>query len=238
MQIKKTEWSHFDERPLSCQIKHLVVHCFAYPIADIIPLWQKMKVGPHYLIDTDGSITQFVAEEKAARHAGKSLWRGDTSLNASSIGIELYNPSFGQETYSESQLDSFKNLAHDIVERYAISAENIVGHSDIAPERKVDPGTAFPWAEMAKEGLGIWPTTLSNSVADGDAKTLLARIGYDVTNEKAAFLAFMRHFMPNRIAKEEDIFQMEELLPLRINENHTADKEILEWLKSVADAYK
>jgi len=147
---------------------------------------------------------RLVAEEKRAWHAGKSWWRGVTDINSASIGIEICNPGheFGYRPFPDAQIDALIPLVADIVQRYGITRGNIVGHSDIAPSRKQDPGELFPWAQLAKLRLALpRPTKNLLDPAWGDAGFLLAleRFGYDVSDPLAATVAFQRRFRPELI---------------------------------------
>ncbi len=150
------------------------------------------KVSAHYVVDEEGSIWQLVQEDMRAWHAGKSFWRGATNINQRSIGIEIVNPGheFGYRPFPIAQMQSVIHLCKDILNRHAIPAENVVGHSDIAPARKQDPGELFDWQWFAREGIGIWPFPSEVSTQ------ALADYGYDVSDEKAAMVAFKRHFLP------------------------------------------
>lgn len=116
------------------------------------------KVSCHYLIDDDGAITQMVAESERAWHAGVSHWQGETDLNSCSIGIEIHNPGYshGYPDYSEPQMQSVIALSRDIVTRHGIKRRRVLGHSDVAPGRKSDPGHKFDWARLATHGIGLW----------------------------------------------------------------------------------
>lgn len=231
-------WPHYAERVQERPVKFLVIHNFAYPVKTMVSMWRdEYAVGPHYLIDEKGNVLQLVSEKKTAWHAGKSCWRGESSLNAASIGIELYSPSFGQEPYPEAQIKSLVILAKRIIKRYGIRPENVLGHSDCSCDRKVDPGIAFPWERLAKYGIGIWPSADTKATARGSVDSMLKRIGYDTTNEKAALLAFERHFMPERVAKDEDIFEMENTLAGHIEAIKDPDPELIARLRVVASAY-
>ena len=118
MQITQLKWRHFGERDPHKKVSHLVVHSFAFPVKKNLKLWDKLGVGPHYMIDNKGNVSQFVPENKVAWHAGKSFWRGNNGLNATSIGIELYSPSFGQKPYPKPQIDAFVKLAQKIIKKY------------------------------------------------------------------------------------------------------------------------
>ena len=157
------------------------------------------KVSAHYVVAEDGQIVRMVAEENRAWHAGKSHWRGIDALNSCSIGIEIVNPGheFGYRPFPEAQIDALIPLVGDIVARYGITRGNVVGHSDIAPSRKQDPGELFPWYRLARLRLAL-PRPTKNLMDPhwSDAGFLLAlnRFGYDVTDPFAATVAFQRRF--------------------------------------------
>lgn len=113
------------------------------------------RVSAHYAIDIDGTMYHLVNEEKRAWHAGASFWRGVEDLNSASIGIELQND--GRAPYPDAQIDALTDLLLDIIARRGISTENILAHSDIAPQRKDDPGAHFPWQRLAENGVALWP---------------------------------------------------------------------------------
>lgn len=162
------------------------------------------KVSCHYLLAEDGQIVRMVDESKRAWHAGRSYWRGLTALNNHSIGIEIVNPGheWGYVPFPEAQIDALIPLCAEIVKRYGITRGNIVGHSDIAPARKEDPGELFPWDRLARHRLAL-PRPTKNLMDPhwSDAGFLLAleRFGYDVTDPVAAIRAFQRRFRPEMI---------------------------------------
>lgn len=154
---------------------------------------QAFEVSAHYLVARDGSIYYLVDEMKRAWHAGDSWWGGPIDMNSASIGIELDND--GREPYGESQIAALLALLADIQQRYAISAANFIGHGDVAPRRKVDPGVQFPWRRLAEQGFGLWcEPPLEQAPSSLDSQTLLGTFGYDVSNFDAAVGAFNRHF--------------------------------------------
>jgi len=167
------------------------------------------EVSAHYLIDEDGTIHRLVAEDKRAWHAGQSHWRGITDVNSASIGIELVNPGheFGYREFAPAQIEALIPLLAEIKDRYEITRGNIVGHSDIAPTRKQDPGELFPWAQLARLRLALpRPTKNLMDPLWSDAGFLLAleRFGYEVTDKLAAVVAFQRRFRPELIDGEID----------------------------------
>lgn len=163
------------------------------------------KVSAHYTIDLDGTIYAHVAEERRAWHAGVSYWAGETNVNARSIGIEIVNPGheFGYVPFAKEQIGALLDLAEGIIARHKIPPARVVGHSDVAPARKEDPGELFPWKALADYGIGIWPAESAKALreAPGDA---LAAFGYgvpphaDVPLDKV-IAAFQRRFRPAMI---------------------------------------
>jgi N-acetylmuramoyl-L-alanine amidase len=166
------------------------------------------KVSAHYTIDRDGCIYRHVDEERRARHAGVSYWAGVRDVNSHSIGIELVNPGheFGYIPFAEAQIASLIDLSRDIVARHPIPPARIVGHSDVAPNRKKDPGELFPWKELAEYGLGVWPAIapLAGEAAVARVSGMLARFGYGVPPDvdwplETVIAAFQRRFRPAKI---------------------------------------
>ncbi|UYY58731.1 N-acetylmuramoyl-L-alanine amidase [Sphingomonas sp. S2-65] len=168
------------------------------------------KVSAHYLVDEDGTILRMVAEDKRAWHAGRSHWRGITDVNSASIGIEIVNPGhdFGYRPFTDAQMSVLIPLVADIKERHGITRGNVVGHSDVAPARKQDPGELFNWHALARLRLAL-PRPTKNLVDPGwpDAGFMLAleRFGYDVSDREAAVIAFQRRFRPEMIDGEIDM---------------------------------
>jgi N-acetylmuramoyl-L-alanine amidase len=173
------------------------------------------KVSAHYLIEEDGRAFALVPEERRAWHAGVSFWKGQQNLNGVSIGIELVNPGhdWGYRAFPDAQIATLTDLLTGIRERWAVADSHIVGHSDIAPDRKVDPGELFPWKRLAETGFGLWAEP---SAAPGAPMRLgekgpavfalqagLTRLGYDsapsgLYDEATALTitAFQRHWRP------------------------------------------
>ncbi|HEX8401685.1 MAG TPA: N-acetylmuramoyl-L-alanine amidase [Allosphingosinicella sp.] len=167
------------------------------------------KVSCHYLIAEDGQIVRMVPEERRAWHAGRSWWRGITDVNSASVGIEIVNPGheFGYRPFPEEQIDALVPLVSEIKERHGLTRGNIVGHSDIAPTRRQDPGELFPWGRLAKLRLAL-PRPAKNLMdprwTDGGFLLALERFGYDVSDKLAAVVAFQRRFRPELIDGEID----------------------------------
>ncbi|MET1755582.1 N-acetylmuramoyl-L-alanine amidase [Novosphingobium sp. RD2P27] len=167
------------------------------------------QVSAHYLIDEDGAVTNLVPEDKRAWHAGKSYWRGITDVNSASIGIELANPGheFGYRPFPEPQMDALLPLLADMMDRHDIPRANVVGHSDVAPARKQDPGEYFDWARLGQLGLALEiPKAKMNLFYDNPGAFYLAleRFGYDITDGRAAVSAFQRRWRPEYIDGEID----------------------------------
>ena len=175
------------------------------------------KVSSHYLVEEDGRVFRLVPEARRAWHAGVSFWQGESDCNGASIGIEIVNPGheFGYRPFPDPQIEAVIALAADIRTRWTIPDGRIVGHCDIAPDRKRDPGELFPWKRLAQSGHGLWaePRAAPGSVlAQGDEgsgvyilQSGLARLGYDCarTGEfdaatAAIVTAFQRHWRPER----------------------------------------
>lgn len=168
----------------------------------------KAEVSAHYLIDEQGQVYQLVADEYRAWHAGTSYWRGQEGLNATSIGIELQNTGHqhGYENFPNAQVLSLIALSRMLIQKYDIPAPNIVGHSDIAPVRKQDPGEKFPWAQLAAAGVGLFPEAKTPpagfTVSQVGACQALQAIGYKLPDQADTVLlrqvitAFQRRFLP------------------------------------------
>ena len=175
----------------------------------------KSKVSCHYLIDRKGKILKMVNEDRVAWHAGKSKWKNFVNLNKYSIGIELVNKghAFGYEKFNKLQIGNLIKLCIQLKKKYKIKNSNILGHSDIAPLRKQDPGEKFPWQKLNKNDLGIW---CENSIIKKkktykkNKKNIffrnLYKIGYRYFNKNKRLKkdvtivkAFQRRFLPNKI---------------------------------------
>ena len=210
------------------RIKHLVLH---YTVGSFDRALYQLSRGPvsaHYLVPQQetGSrpiILQLVPEQERAWHAGASYWQGRTNINDSSIGIEIVNQGPTDtpqgtvwQAYTPFQISVIKRLAADIVARYGIAPIDVLGHSDIAPSRKSDPGPLFPWKELAAAGIGAWPdaATVDRYLAGRDPhqpldnvgllQAQLRQYGYDVPLSGLldpatvkVLIAFQMHFRPS-----------------------------------------
>jgi N-acetylmuramoyl-L-alanine amidase len=172
----------------------------------------KSGVSCHYVIDEQGTITQLVDEELRAWHAGVSSWKGERDINSRSIGIEIHHPGHGHDhDFPEAQMQSVVALSRDIVRRHRIAPERVLGHSDVAPARKIDPGERFDWRRLHRAGVGHWvePAPLDRRGAMpsiAELQRMLASYGYgiEVTGEYDAatatvLRAFQRHFRPAKV---------------------------------------
>ncbi len=162
------------------------------------------EVSAHYLIDEDGTVTQLVDEAERAWHAGKAYWRGITDVNSASVGIELVNPGheFGYRDFPKAQIDALLPLVADIRQRHRVPRANVVGHSDVAPARKQDPGERFPWPILARHNLCLpVPRPSMRLLYDNPGAFTLAleRFGYDISDGPAAVRAFQRRFRTSLI---------------------------------------
>ena len=177
------------------------------------------KVSSHYLINRKGEIIQMVKEKNIAWHAGKSRWKKFKNLNNYSIGIELVNKGhqFGYQNFSRRQISSLIKLCKKLKKKYLIKKENFLGHSDIAPLRKADPGEKFPWKKLSKSKIGKWYAKFNNKIEVNPKKMEalffknLQKFGfrYFTTNKKnfndvMIVKAFQRHYLPNYITGKID----------------------------------
>ena len=161
------------------------------------------EVSAHYLVRRDGLIYQLVDERARAWHAGDSRWGADTDLNSSSLGIEIDND--GREPFSEPQVAALLTLLRDIAARHRIPAANYLGHSDVAPRRKEDPGRLFPWRQLAQHGFGLWcEPPLPEPPAAFDVLLGLRAFGYDTSDPRAATRAFRLRFLPDDVTAAWD----------------------------------
>lgn len=174
------------------------------------------RVSSHYVVDEDGTVYRLVDDGRRAWHAGVACWAGATDINARSLGIEIVNPGheFGYRPFPAAQIEAVARLTGELVRRHGIDPRRVVGHADVAPSRKEDPGEFFDWARLARDGLGLWPSadfTVSPHAPDlspgmsGPAvlnlQIALDAIGYRVEGTglydeslEQVVVAFQRHF--------------------------------------------
>lgn len=157
------------------------------------------EVSAHYLVDTDGSIWSLVDESMRAWHAGVAYWAGETDINSRSIGIEIQNqgPGCEPDPFPRPQMAAVSLLCQDIMLRHRIAPGGVLGHSDIAVGRKVDPGPEFPWARLASEGVGLWVDGAARPELNEDrALAALRAIGYALDAPMTTLAAFRLHWVP------------------------------------------
>lgn len=197
----------FDER--NAAIDTIILHCNAFTAEQAVESFKQAEVSAHYLIGTDGKVYNLVDDNKRAWHAGKSFWQGREGLNHNSLGIEVCNLTLGQSPYNQKQIRSLLRLCKKLMKKYHIKPQNVLGHSDVAPTRKPDPGVCFPWRYLARHGVGVW-YNLRNAekVMETDEQKMLASIGYDVSNLAAAKWAFCRHWLPEVVPSDNDIIHL------------------------------
>ena len=199
---------NFGARPDGIVIDMLVIHYTGMRTGATALKWlcdPAAEVSAHYLIEEDGRLFRLVDEAERAWHAGAGLWRGESNINDRSIGIELVNPGheYGYRPFPAAQMAALIGLAGDILARHPIPAQNVVGHSDVAPMRKQDPGELFDWRALAAAGIGAWPDAPGDGEA-GDVGALLTEIGYDTNDLELALVAFQRRYLPARVDGQLD----------------------------------
>jgi N-acetylmuramoyl-L-alanine amidase len=184
----------------------LVLHYTELPLQESLDILsddtREGRVSAHYVLAEDGTAYRLVPEDRTAWHAGKSYWRGREALNATSIGIEIVNLQGDKHDYPTAQIAALIELCTGIVARHpGIVPRNVVGHSDIAPQRKIDPGRRFPWQTLASAGIGLWPKAGSRPL-DGDFQAGLQRFGYApplAVPPREIVKAFQRRFRPAQV---------------------------------------
>jgi N-acetylmuramoyl-L-alanine amidase len=216
MRIVECRSPNHDERPAGAAIDILVLHYTGMKTADeaLARLCDPVaRVSAHYTIDRDGRIYAHVPEERRAWHAGVSYWAGETNVNARSIGIELVNPGheFGYVPFAQEQIAALTELAQGILSRHPVPPTRVVGHSDVAPARKTDPGELFPWQRLAGFGIGVWPkhATAARDVDQSELAAKLSRYGYGLPPHAdvplgTVITAFQRHFRQTGVNGEWD----------------------------------
>jgi len=193
------------------------------------------RVSCHYVIDTDGRITQMVPESARAWHAGVAMWAGETDINSRSIGFEIHNPGhdFGYPDFPDAQMAAVVALAADVAARWGIAPERVLAHSDVAPARKPDPGEKFDWHRLWLSGIGRWIPPVAVNFSDpgycpgtchadvARAQALLRQYGYGIEETgtldiatQQVLIAFQRHFRPARVDGHLDRSTLETLARL------------------------
>jgi N-acetylmuramoyl-L-alanine amidase len=232
--IKTIRSPNFNNRPAGGNITHVIMHYAEIPFEEAVSRLcaPEIEVSSHYIISQDGIIYSLVDDNFKAWHAGKSFWQGRDKLNDCSIGIELDNS--GKEPFSEELINALINLCHHLKQTYNIPSANFIGHSDIAPSRKIDPGIFFPWSKLHQNGFGIFPQSNIDKANDyilykigdngqvvEDLQIKLKALGYNIEITKIYDLqtsgvirAFQSHFYPEIIVKNgtiEDYFNLSKI---------------------------
>ena len=190
------------------------------------------EASAHYVVMEDGRVVQCVPESRRAWHAGQSGWEGESDINSCSIGIEIVNPGhdYGYPDFPKRQIAAVTTLCRSILTRYRIPPERVLGHSDVAPTRKRDPGEKFPWRTLHRSGIGLWvkPAPIvegpiyvlgESNPAIAELQELLSRYGYAITpsghldgSTRDVIAAFQRHFRPENV---DGVFDRSTLQTLR-----------------------
>jgi N-acetylmuramoyl-L-alanine amidase len=223
--IRELPSPNHDERPPGTPIDILMLHYTGMrSAAEAIERLRDpaARVSSHYVVDEDGTVLRLVAEDRRAWHAGVSFWRGHTGLNDRSIGIEIVNPghAWGYRDFPALQMASVCDLCLSILSRWPVPARNVVAHSDVAPDRKQDPGEKFDWRGLAANGVGLWPEGVADlgtgaSVRDAiglrPVRAALAMVGYQVAPEGGldpaladVLRAFQRHWRGEAVTGQAD----------------------------------
>lgn len=204
-----------DQRPDDVLIDMLILHYTGMRSAqEAIERLRdpEARVSSHYVVEEDGEILRLVAEQRRAFHAGVSYWRGNSALNGRSIGIEVVNPGheWGYRDFPALQMAAVCDLCLAILSRHPIPARNVVAHSDVAPDRKEDPGELFDWRGLAENGVGLWPGDVRDLGTGGAAhdpvevRAALAAIGFPDLGLASLLRAFQRHWRPEAVTGEAD----------------------------------
>ena len=222
MKIRVNKSVNFSKKTRSLRdIQYLIIHYTGMQSARVSMKRLKSpnsKVSCHYLIDRNGDIFKMIDDANIAWHAGKSKWKKFKDLNSCSIGIELVNRGhkFGYQNYSKSQINSLLKLCKNLKKKYSIKKENFLGHSDIAPLRKNDPGEKFPWEKLSKHNFGKWYKEAKQfknfkKKLDIDFYSNLKKIGYGYLSKsknslknKRIVKSFQQHYLPNNVTGKID----------------------------------
>lgn len=211
--IRELPSPNHDARPEGAAVDHLVLHYTGMRSgSEAIARLRDPAAGvsAHYVVEEDGTVFRLVPEERRAWHAGVSRWRGVSGLNARSIGVEIVNPghTHGYRDFPLLQMAGLSALCRGILARWPIPARNVVAHSDVAPDRKEDPGERFDWRALASDGVGLWPEVPGEDRAAAEPIVLggvLARIGYRADLPAPLVIqAFQRHWRPERVDGRAD----------------------------------
>jgi N-acetylmuramoyl-L-alanine amidase len=213
LSISELPSPNWDERPDGVPIDMLILHYTGMQSADaaLDRLCDPVaRVSSHYVVGEDGAVWRLVGERHRAWHAGVSYWRGHTTLNDRSVGIEIVNPGheWGYRCFPALQMAAVCELCLAILGRHAVPARNVVGHSDVAPDRKQDPGELFDWPGLAANGVGLWPDSSAAAGVVDDVPGALHKIGYEGSGRgddlTVTLRAFQRHWLPHSVSGQAD----------------------------------
>ena len=222
--LHKVSSPNYEERKVGESLDKIIIHYTG--MIDTFSALKRLcsrnaRVSAHFLIDGKGKIWQLVSEEKVSWHAGISSLQNKTNLNYSSLGIELCNPGHdnGYLKFPEKQISSLESLLSKLIDKYNIRTESILGHSDIAPSRKKDPGEKFPWKRLANKGLAVWTENKEDLPKTYIKKELIYKslkdIGYNVQNYyNDSIVAFKRHFIQSNLDSEISNEELKKLLAI------------------------
>jgi N-acetylmuramoyl-L-alanine amidase len=231
--VRELPSPNHDARPDGMPIDMLVLHYTGMrsgPDAIARLRDRQAKISAHYVVEEDGAVLRLVPEERRAWHAGVSWWRDMTALNGRSIGIEIVNPGhqWGYRPFGVLQTAAVCDLCLSVLSRHAVPARNVVGHSDVAPDRKEDPGELFDWRGLAENGVGVFPPGVPDlgtvgGVRDAaglrDVRRALGDIGYRVAPEggldpalSTVLRAFQRHWRGEAVTGQADAGTLVRLL--------------------------
>ena len=221
-------------------IKYIIIHCSKGSAKQQLEVLERNRLSVHYIIDIKGKLTEVVPPELVAYHAGISRWHGSESesLNGTSIGIEVQSLDMGQraKSYTDASIRKLGKLMIYLVHKYKIRRENILGHSDIAPTRKPDPGAGFPWRRLYMYDLLFW-WHINVRVHNENEVELLEMIGYDTRVIEAARYAFCRRFLPEEVAVIDNLQELvDNPYPLDFKPQNFA--RYIRQLQSVAAAFE
>ena len=203
---------NFNDRPAGKPVSILLLHYTGMETAE--EAMDRLcdpgaQVSAHYTVDEDGAVYAHVPEDKRAWHAGASYWAGETDINGISVGVEIVNPGheFGYRPFPAPQIAAVTELCRGVLSRHPIPAHRVLGHSDVAPGRKQDPGELFPWEALAAAGIGLWPADTTPGAAETSrVQSNFRRFGYDCPESGQPdsattdiVTAFQRHFRPARV---------------------------------------
>ncbi len=207
---------NFDRRPVGVKPSMIIIHYtgMGSALQALEAMCDKVaKVSAHYMIDEDGLTVPLVPDAKRAWHAGLSYWAGEEDVNSHSIGIELVNPGHehGYVPFPKKQMEALSGLCKVLIDEYQIPAHRVLGHSDVAPERKIDPGELFDWKWLAAQGVGLWPEPTdadyqeANKSENNDraVAALFTQFGYNPLMAQMDIVrGFHLHFYPEKIGQE------------------------------------